>query len=169
MKNLMFLILLFIVSSCAMFGSEKQYNKGEWHLYADSSEVAKIQRDKAALENEILVRQMALDKLKSQPVDIKVVDGAIQGYKGIVQNLSDRRVNIIIRGYGKNAGPETRNFFLASGDMREVYLLPGDYHATPYGGNGSLDNGWTFSVSVQKYDYNRQDVHWWYAYDPRGR
>ena len=161
MKNLvMVLVALVFVSGCALYGNEAQYEKGDWHGVTGSQEVAKIQRDKHALVKKKVVDQMALDKLMSQPVDAKIVNGAVQGYKGVIQNLSRERVNVIIE------GPETQSFFLRPGEKVDAFLLPGSYYATTYLGNRLADKGWSFPVGVQKYTYQGKQVHWYVYYDP---
>ncbi len=160
MKNIFVVVAVFLlfVSGCAMYGGEEQYNKGEWHGYAGSREVSQIQRDKHALVKRKVVDQMAVDKLMSQPVEVKVVNGIAQGYKGIVQNLSGKKINLIISGH------EIKSYFLRPGEKIEDFLLPGDYHAVPYSGNKPIDKGWWFTVGLPKYVYNGKNVHWYYAY-----
>ena len=43
-------VLTFCMSGCAMYGNEKQYDKGEWYLWASSAEVARKKQDELALE-----------------------------------------------------------------------------------------------------------------------
>lgn len=160
MKTLVIILIVLFSGGCAMFGSERDYDRGEWHLYASSKEVSQIKRDKDALVKQRFYDQMVLDKLASQPADTKTINGATQGYKGIVHNLSRERANIVIE------GPETQSFFLSPGEMTEAFLLPGNYYAVTYLGNRPADKGWNFSVGAEKYTYQRKQVHWYVYYDP---
>lgn len=163
MKNLILVVAVavFFANGCAAyFGNEAQYKDGEWNFLASSQEVARIQRDKVALEQQKVYDQLAVEKLKSQPADIKVANGAVQGFKGIVQNLSQRRANIVLQ------GPETQSFFLRPGEKIETFLLPGSYYAMTYLGNRPADNGRFFTVGAPKYVYQGKEVHWYVYYDP---
>lgn len=132
----------------AYFGNTEQHKKGDWYFLAGSEETARIRQD-----------QLALEKLKNQPVQTRERNGVIQGYKGVISNLSAyRRVNLII------SGPETIGFYLEPGDKKEVYLIPGRYKATAYHG-GRFDSEWSFPVGTQKHFFRGEMVHWYLVYD----
>lgn len=154
-------LIFFVLSGCAAhFGNEAQYDKGDWYLLAGSQEVAKIQRDKASLAYNKTVSIMAVEKLKAQSVDIKVVSGVSQGYKGFVHNLSYERAQIIIK------GPETKSYFLGAKEKVEDYLLPGKYCAETYVSGKKIGKGWSFSVGLPQYNYLGHTAHWYVYYDP---
>ncbi|MCL5004648.1 MAG: hypothetical protein M1170_01735 [Patescibacteria group bacterium] len=156
-----FVCLIVLVVGCAAhFGNEAQYEKGDWYFLAGSQEVAKIQSDKASLAHNKTVSAMAIDKLKSQPIETKIVNGATQGYKGIIHNLSYERANIII------TGPEKKSYFLGAKEKIEDFLLPGKYCAETYVGGRKMGKGWIFSVGVPQYNYLGHNVHWYVYYDP---
>lgn len=155
-KRTLFLMVIlgFIVvstCSCALFRSEKQYEKGEWFGATTSAEVVQIKIDKLALES----RKLALEKLKnSQPIISE--EKSQQGYLGLVANLSSsRRANIIIK------GPETKSYLLAQGQIQEDYLLPGPYEAIKTENGSVVGRSWKFSVGLHQFFYMGKKVHWY--------
>ncbi len=147
-KIMMILLLVGLMGGCGGFRNEAQYNRGDWDFWMNSQEVAQFQRD-----------QLALKKLKSQPVLTKNIDGVFQGYKGLVANLDNyRRVNIQI------VGPEKKNYFLGPGQQKEDYLIQGGYTATARIG-GAVVGIWKFTVGVDLYWYMNQQMHWYVEYD----
>jgi hypothetical protein len=158
----LFCCLVVFLVGCAgpRFGNEEQYNKGEWKGYAYENEVARIKSDKSRLAFNEKINALAVEKLKTQPVDVKSNSGAVQGYKGVLHNLySSGRVNIIV------SGPERKSYFLNSGERIEDFLLPGKYCATFFT-NGRKVGEWKFAVGVQQHQYMGQKVHWYLFYDP---
>lgn len=142
------LLVLGLTSCAALYGNEEQYKKGDWYLFAESGEVARIQQDK-----------LALKKLETQPAQTGAADGVAQGYKGVVVNLSSyRRINIHLN------GPEKKGYFLGPGQSEEDYLIPGRYLATAYY-NDRLVGSWSFGVGAEQYSYMGRKVHWYVYWD----
>ena len=180
---LVILGIMVLVSGCAArYGNEKQYTKGDWYFFAGSSEVARIQQNKLALEQ----NKLALEKLEVQPVqtvqitktgkryinvespsrkstlaesrcDKRIVNA---GYKGKVANFSRfRRVNFII------TGPEQRGKLLSPGDQEYDYLIPGVYVAKAYIKNRQVSESWIFKVGVQQHQFMGEGLHWYVYYE----
>ena len=158
---IVFVCLMILVIGCAgpRFGSEAQYDKGEWKGNAYLHEVVKIKRDKAQLNFDKEVGKMAVDKLKSQPVDVGIKNGVPQGYKGIVQNLSNYKVvQISLR--DKN-NYEVKSYVLGPGNFREDYLLPSDYYVV-FIINGRQEGGMKkFTSGPRQFDYFGKWYHWY--------
>lgn len=155
------LVALFF-SGCAFYGNQSQYEKGDWYLFTSSSEVAKMERNKQALRQKKATDQLAIEKLKAQPIDVqRAPDGTPLGYKGIVANVSRKKINTIIYG-----GPEEKAFFLYPGQEQEAALLPGNYTACSYIG-GENKGCSSFIVSSQINYFNGRVVHWYTVYNPR--
>ncbi len=151
MKKILFIfsaVILLLTAGCGGFRNEAQYNSGDWDFWMSSQEVAQFQRD-----------QLALAKLKGQPVLTKTINGVFQGYKGIVANLDNyRRVNIQIK------GPETKSYFMGPGQSEEDYLLPGEYKAI-FSRAGKIVSVSIFHVTVEQYSYMGEKVHWYAVYE----
>ena len=108
---------------------------------------------------------MVLDKLAFMPADTKTINGVFQGYKGIIQNLSWQRVNIVIK-----CGLEIKGYVLDPGAYAEDFLLPNrKCHSMTFIGNKPVDEGWTFSVGAELFEFRGKKVHWGIYYDPNGR
>ncbi len=138
-----------LLSGCgAFYGSEKQYQSGDWYWLADSSQVTRQLEDKLAFE-----------KLRSQSQMTGSQNGIPQGFKGIVANLSRwRHVNTVI------IGPERKSYFLAPGQQVVDYLIPGVYTAISY--DGSMEIGrWNFRVGAQINNFMNTPCHWYTYYD----
>ena len=162
-KIVMIAMVVFLFLGCASprFKSEAQYDRGEWSGSAYLNEVAQIQRDKAQLAFDKEVGAMSIAKLKSQPVNVETKDGVPQGYRGIVQNLSNyKNVQISIR---HQKGYEVKSYVLAPGGFAEDYLLPGDYCVVTFV-SGRQENGVKkFTSGPRLFDYFGKKYHW-YAY-----
>lgn len=145
------LLTTFLLSGCgAYYGSEKQHTKGDWYGLAGSGEVAQIKSDR-----------LALAKLEAAPVQILVTNGVIQGYRGIVANLSSYcRCNFTI------SGPETKSYFLGPGERYVDYLVPGTYTCALTVG-GSRVGQKTFHVKGQLLIFLNEQCHWYAAYEGR--
>ncbi|KKR91933.1 MAG: hypothetical protein UU95_C0024G0018 [Parcubacteria group bacterium GW2011_GWC2_42_12] len=135
--------LLALVSGCALYKSERQYDQGEWKGWAGGEEVARTKQDK-----------LALAKLQATPVQTLVTNGVSQGYLGVIANMSTYRRLLF-----KYIGPETGIEYLGPGQQIEKYLLPGQYQGEIFYGGEKV--GWlTFkSEPVVKTFFGRQ-VHW---------
>lgn len=148
MKARIFVVLVTMLvanmlSGCAAyFGNEAQYEKGDWYLFAGSDETARIKQDKLAFE-----------KLKNQPVQAAVVNGVVQGYKGIVANLGRERYSFRIK------GPENKDYLLGPGERVVDYLIPGKYTCETYYGGNQVGGG-TFHVSPQTQTFMNEKFHW---------
>lgn len=162
--NFVIIILsaLFLSGCGAYFGKQSQYDKGDWYLFASSSEVARMERNKQTLGQKKVLDQLAVDKLKAQPAYVQLAqDGTPLGYKGIVANASrNRAINTII-----NGGPEGKGYFLQPKEEKEDFLLPGNYTACSYERNKDKVC-WNFSVGPQVQYYNGKGVHWYTVYNP---
>ena len=147
MKRIIVVMLLGVailsLSGCAtMFGNEKQYDRGDWYLFAGSYEVARIKQDK-----------LALKKLESQQAV-----ATEQGYRGKVANLDSSPINIII------SGPEKKSYLLAGNQSLYDYLIPGDYIARRYRNGHEDGKPWPFYVGTQKHSFMGEEMHW-YVYN----
>ncbi len=172
MKNIAligFICMAVLLVGCAgpRFASEAQYDKGEWKGNAYLNEVAKIKRDKNQLAFDKEVGKMAIDKLKSQPADTKIVNDVIQGYKGIVQNLSNHKVvQISLRDKNNH---EVKSYVFGPVDspvnFAEDYLLPGDYCAIFIANGKQVGDVKKFTSGPRQFDYFGKKYHW-FAYLP---
>lgn len=162
------MFVLFVFSGCAaQFGSEAQYEAGDWYFLSGSEEVAQIKRDKSHLAFDNEVGKMAIDKLKSQPADTKIVNDVIQGYKGIVQNLSNHKVvQISLRDKNNH---EVKSYVFGPVDspvnFAEDYLLPGDYCAIFIANGKQVGDVKKFTSGPRQFDYFGKKYHW-FAYLP---
>ena len=166
--TIMILGLFFLVSGCAAhFGNEAQYEKGDWYFLAGSQEVAQIKRNKAQLTFDNEVGKMAIDKLRSADTDTKVVNDVLQGYKGIVQNLSNYKV-VQISFRDKN-NHEVKSYVLgpvdSPGNFAEDYLLPGNYCAVFIANGKQVGDVKKFTSGPRQFDYFGKKYHW-FAYLP---
>ncbi|MEI6597288.1 MAG: hypothetical protein WCL13_03750 [bacterium] len=150
MKIFAVALVIFWLTGCAAFyGSEKQYTEGDWYGITGSHEVAKIKTDK-----------LAFAKLETTPVKTEVKNGVIQGYEGLVANLSSyNRYNF------KITGPETKSFLLSPGERAKDYLIPGNYLCTFHQG-GNQVGSWSFKVGPQQSTFMNEKYHW-YVYTDR--
>jgi hypothetical protein len=156
----MIVVVVFLFAGCAgpRFKSEAQYNNGEWQGSAYLNEVAQIQNDKAQLAFNKEVGAMAIAKLKSQPVNVEIRDGVAQGYKGIVQNLSNyKNVQISIR---HQKGYEVKSYVLAPGSFAEDYLLPGNYCVVYIVNGVRQKKEGVFTSGPRLFDYFGKKYHW---------
>lgn len=153
-KSILVVIMLAVMlagSGCGpYFKSQAQYDdKGDWYLLASSREVARIKADRLAFE-----------KLKTAPAQTEVKDGAVQGFKGLVANLSSyNRYNFTL------TGPETKSYLLGPGERANDYLIPGTYVCIITQGNYRVGS-WAFSVGSQQSVFMNEKYHW-YVYTDR--
>jgi len=145
----MMIVLVLLLGCAAHYGNEAQYEKGDWYLLASSREVARIKADKLAFE-----------KLKAAPVQTEVKDSVIQGYKGLIANLSsNNRYNFTL------TGPETKSYLLGPGERANDYLVPGNYTCVVSQGNYKIGS-WLFIVGPQQSTFMNEKHHW-YVYADR--
>lgn len=162
-----FTCLMVLLVGCAgpRFGNEAQYDKGEWKGSAYLHEVAKIKRDKSQLAFDKEVGKMAIDKLKTQPVNSKTGEREEEKrYEGIVENLSRYyMVQIDIR---HERGYEVKSYVLKPGESRVDNLLPGNYCVTTFV-NGRQETGVKkFTSGPRLSDYSGKKYHWFVYYPP---
>ena len=151
-----FALTTLTLNGCAVFGNSKQLEEENWYGLATASDVREV-KDVKYREK---VRDLALKKLEAQQVEVKVENGVVQGFKGIIQNFDPRRkINYIITN-----GPEERAFFVPPGGVVEEYLLEGTYTAKAYF-RGRLLGTTIFTVGAQTKDYMSKKVHWYIYYD----
>ncbi len=152
MKKRIFFLFLMVMAvgftGCvgAYYGNQAQYEgkDNDWYFLADSREVARIKSDK-----------LALDKLASQPVQTAMINGAQQGYRGVVANLARyERYNFKIN------GPENKDYLLGPGERMVDYLLPGKYVVNTYRGGNRVGRG-TFEVGPQTQVFMNEKYHWY--------
>ncbi|KKR19828.1 MAG: hypothetical protein UT48_C0029G0014 [Parcubacteria group bacterium GW2011_GWE2_39_37] len=144
------------LNGCAVFGNSKQLADENWYGVTTAGGVREIKD----IKYQEKVRELAFKKLSAQPVEVKVENGAIQGFKGVIQNFDPRRkINYII-----SNGPEERAFFVPPGGVVEEYLLEGTYTAKAYF-RGRFLGTTTFTVGTQIKDYMGKKVHWYIYYD----
>jgi len=137
------LSLVLFLTSCAFFGNEEQFDKGEWHFVAGSREVARIKQDK-----------LALKKLEQTPALIGSEENL--GYLGYVKNYTNEIVDI------KVSGPETKSWHFSNTGEVSDHLIPGRYHCTiTYKGKIVSESNFNVSSQLKEFDYKK--CHW-YAY-----
>lgn len=145
MKYIVPILLGLLLGGCtgAYFGKAEQHKKGDWYFLANSKETARIRQD-----------QLALEKLKSQPVMTRREGGVVEGYKGMIANMSSyNRYNF------KIIGPETKSIVLGPGERYEDCLIPGEYIAIVYQGGRKVGEH-EFTVSSQINTFLNEKVHW---------
>lgn len=144
------LIISFALSGCgAFYGSQAQYDAGDWYMLANSREAAKIKSD-----------QLAFKKLAAAPTKVGIKDGVPQGYEGLVANLSSyNRYNF------KLTGPETKSYMLGPGERARDHLIPGKYFCQVFQGGTRVGSS-AFSVGPQKSLFMNETYHW-YVYADR--
>lgn len=158
MKKIIMFFLIGVMVSCAPFAgviSSKVYTAKRDRIIAEEN-------SKKGREEENLKRdQLSTKKLKNQ----SVTANPIKGFKGKVANFDNYyRINIII--LGKRQGAEKRRaFLLGPGEIKDVYLLPGDYTAQAYIGGRKVGDPWNFKVDVQDKMFLGEKVHWYVYYD----
>jgi hypothetical protein len=143
-KNISILVslsLVLLLSGCAYFGNEEQYNNGNWHFLASSGEVARIKQDK-----------LALKKLEQTPV----LTGTRQnlGYEGIVKNYTKEIIDV------KVVGPEKKSWNLGPYEEAIGYLIPGEYERTIIC-RGKLVLMEAFTVGGELHDFRGRNYHWY--------
>ena len=142
-------LLAVFINGCAFYGSEHQYDQGKWKGWAGSEEVARTKADK-----------LAFAKLASAPVQTLVTNGVVQGYEGLIANLSKyQRYNF------KLFGPETKSYLLGPGERKVDYLIPGEYACVIFKGGAKVGQ-WTFRVNAQQSTFMNETYHW-YVYADR--
>ncbi len=161
MKKLVYLLILSLcvgfVSGCAfnndrrdgystaIYGSEQQYESGDFWGVAGSGEIAQIKRDK-----------LALKKLENSDVQSGYKNGAAQGYKGVVVNFDKYdRYNFII------TGPERKSYMLGPGETETDYLIPGTYSCSVYEDGDKQGDPWIFHVTAQQHSFKGKKYHWY--------
>ncbi len=154
MERYVMLVMLAIIGigcSTPQFGNVKQWREGDWYFGASPGQVARMEQDKTAL-----------DKLKEQPVQVKVKNGVMMGYRGVVQNFS-RYERITIEAIG----PEKRVWVLSPGEFQDQeFLVPGDYVARAYRRGYPVGTTQAFNVGVQEKNYiNGKKYHWMAFYE----
>jgi hypothetical protein len=148
MKKIIFLVVILAITAltgCApFFGNSKQWDEEDWYFYASPDAIARLKQDKLALE-----------KLKAQPAQVKIENGAPQGFRGIVANMSANN-----RYTFKIDGPENKSYYLGP-EMRVVdYLLPGAYTVAIYRGNGLVQPPLLFKVGPGQHYFLNENFHW---------
>ncbi len=172
MKIITIVMLVLIASvsltGCgAFYGSEKQYEKGDWYWITGSREAARIKEDKLSLE-----------KLKMTPAKMAVIKDGKQieyeiipkgespaEYKGIVTNFSRYdKINFIVR--NRQGGIEVNSWLLGPGQSKDPeYMLPGQYVAYFYKGGREVSKPWPFTVGPRQFDFLGKMYHWYVYYE----
>lgn len=131
------IILIVGFTGCAaQFGNERQYEDGDWYFFANSSEVAKIEQDK-----------MALEKLeKSTPIIGEGQNG--KGYRVYLANFSSFK-----RYTFRLDGPEKVNHMLSPEEVLEIYLIPGDYEVKTVH-DGKVSSAGIMPVTAKRKRFN---------------